>query len=225
MRSKLVKGCTNNRNDVLIDKNNKWCLHFLSPTFAVESKGIVREDSLMFKGRRPHLVQTIDDTSLPRDICDPTSALQTFRSRRDDVSPWSALIGWALLHQAHQILSKLRFSKSVDSQSVIFVGRRGLGSRVIEFYVHPSTVLAVIGPSLIISVFNAIDFQGESLTLIRPFLIPLAAPLKSSILRDNRVTFVKKQTSVNIRLNIIRRTFMEYPRVFPIFSNVLHQLR
>lgn len=46
-----------------------------------------REENLAFKGHRPHLVRTIDDTSLPRGVRDPTSALQTFRSRRDDAIP------------------------------------------------------------------------------------------------------------------------------------------
>lgn len=47
----------------------------------------MRKKDLVVKGRRPHLTRTIDGTSLPWDIREPTSALQTFRSRRDGAIP------------------------------------------------------------------------------------------------------------------------------------------
>lgn len=87
--AKLVKGCINNRsfswwdkkedNDVYIPRH----LYLILKVQVLVQQGKIRKDPTV-KGRRPRIVWTIDRASLPQGICDPTSALQTFRSRRDD---------------------------------------------------------------------------------------------------------------------------------------------
>jgi len=100
----------------------KWCFILYHLYFPLKVQVITIKENLAFKGRRPHL-RTIDDTSLPQGIRDPNISFADFSESARWWSPWSALIGWALLHQTHQNLTKLRSNKSID-QSVIFVNRQ-----------------------------------------------------------------------------------------------------
>lgn len=73
----------------LIGENNRETVVYITYICRQKYKFsyVMRKKDLVVRGHRPHFVRTIDGASLPWGFHEPTSALQTFRSRRDEAIP------------------------------------------------------------------------------------------------------------------------------------------
>lgn len=138
------------------------------------------------------------DTSLPRDIRDPTSALQTFRSRRDGVIP---------LKRPHRVdpsssspsESHEASSQRVDTPVSNFCEKAR--ARVYQVWRASLDNRYYLPQSSLVTGRLQRDLQGESLTLIRPFLIPFADRKSSATIES--VTFCENSASVNVEHSML----------------------
>jgi len=142
----------------------------------------MKEDSAAVKGHGPRVAQTIDGTSLPQD--QPTSALQTLRSRRDGALPlkrsrrhWKKGRPPSKASETHEASSQ-----RVDgARSAIFRGGRArLAPTSLTHNRLPIAIVPSLWSSLVTDTLDAIDLQGENTTLIRPLRIFHAAVSRSA---------------------------------------------
>lgn len=166
------------RTENLIDKNNKETMLPIFAARSISSRIDMRKRDLVVKSRRPHLIRTIDGTSLPWDIREPKSALQTFRSRRDGAIP---LRRPHLADRPPSNPSEPHKACSAASRQAVNNFREDARARLAECDVYRFSRTASLWSSFTIGIFNVIDIQGESSTLISSFLLPFAVRKRSTL--------------------------------------------
>lgn len=191
----------------------KWCFILYHLYFPLKVQVIAIKENLAFKGRRPHLVRTIDDTSLPQDIRDPNISFADFSESARWWSPWSALVGWALLHQTHQNLTKLRSSKSID-QSVIFVKKHSFSLPNLTCILWQSPLhLAVVAGHRCLQRDRSSRWEFDLDSSISNFAIAR----KISTFRNRKVSVIFRKNSVSVYVGHTWRVLIKF-----LWSNSLH---